>query len=125
MKRLLHITQRMLVIALCLCAAGQVNAITIKVMKGGTAPHLYAWTGTAPNETKLTGNWPGTQFTTKDDNGYWTMDIPNQTTVNLILNMGDGQPQTADYLNISDKTIHLRNPLCKAYADCSVCFRII
>lgn len=29
------------------------------------------------------------------------MDIPDQTTVNLILNMGDGQPQTADYLNIS------------------------
>ena len=101
MKSILSHTKRMLVMAICLCATWQVNAITIKVMKGGTAPHLYAWTGTAPNETKLTGNWPGTQFTTKDDNGYWTMDIPNQTTVNLILNMGDGQPQTADYLNIS------------------------
>lgn len=29
------------------------------------------------------------------------MDIPNQTTVNLILNMGENGPQTTDYLNIS------------------------
>lgn len=101
MKRLLHITQRMLMIALCLCAAGQVNAITIKVQKGGTAPYLYAYLGSGDGATKLTGNWPGTQFTEKDDNGYWTMDIPNQSTINLILNMGNGQPQTADYLNIS------------------------
>ena len=101
MKRLLHITQRMLVIAMCLCAAGQVNAITIKVQKGGTAPNLYAWTGTAPNETILTENWPGTQFTEKDDNGFWTMEIPDQTTINMILNMNTGQPQTPDFIGIS------------------------
>lgn len=100
MKSILSHTKRMLVMAICLCATWQVNAITIKVMKGGTAPHLYAWTGTAPNETKLTGNWPGTQFTEKDGS-FWVMDIPGHSTVNLILNMGDGQPQTADYLNIS------------------------
>lgn len=100
MKRLLHITQRMLVIALCLCAAGQVNAITIKVQKGGTAPYLYAYLGSGDGATKLTGDWPGTQFTEKDDNGYWTMDIPNQSTINLILNMGDGQPQTGDITGI-------------------------
>lgn len=97
MKSILSHAKRMLVMAICLCATWQVNAITIKVQKGGTAPYLYAWTGSS---TQQTDAWPGTQFTTKDDNGYWTMDIPNQTTVNLILNMGDGQPQTADYLNI-------------------------
>lgn len=100
MKSILSHTKRMLVMAICLCATWQVNAITIKVMKGGTAPHLYTWTGTAPNETKLTGDWPGTQFTEKDGS-FWVMDIPGHSTVNLILNMGDGQPQTADYLNIS------------------------
>lgn len=100
MKSILSHTKRMLVMAICLCATWQVNAITIKVMKGGTAPHLYTWTGDGSSKVEYSGTWPGTQFTTKDDNGYWTMDIPNQTTVNLILNMGNGQPQTADYLDI-------------------------
>ena len=45
MKNILSHTKRMLVMAICLCATWQVNAITIKVMKGGTAPHLYTWTG--------------------------------------------------------------------------------
>lgn len=83
MKRLLHITQRMLVIALCLCAAGQVNAITIKVQKGGTAPYLYAWT-----TTEQTDPFPGNQFSVKDENGYWTMEFPSVTTINIILNNG-------------------------------------
>ena len=100
MKRLLHITQRMLVIALCLCAAGQVNAITIKVQKGGTAPYLYAYLGSGDGATKLTGDWPGTQFTEKEGS-FWVMDIPGHSTVNLILNMGSNGPQTGDYLNIS------------------------
>ena len=97
MRSILTHTKRMLVMAICLCATWQVQAITIKVLKGGTAPYLYSWTGSS---TQQTGAWPGTQFTDKDDNGYWTMDIPNQSTINLILNMGNGQPQTADYLNI-------------------------
>lgn len=101
MKSILSHTKRMLAMAICLCATWQAQAITIKVMKGGTAPHLYTWTGDGSSKVEYSGTWPGTQFTTKDDNGYWTMDIPNQTTVNLILNMGDGQPQTSDYLNIS------------------------
>lgn len=102
MKRLLHITQRMLVIALCLCAAGQVNAITIKVQKGGTAPYLYAYLGSGDGATKLTGDWPGTQFTEKEGN-YWMMEIQGQSTINMILNNGSGGDgnQTADYLNIS------------------------
>lgn len=100
MNRLLHITQRMLVIALCLCAAGQVNAITIKVMKGGTAPHLYTWTGDGSSKVEYSGTWPGTQFTEKEGN-YWMMEIQGQSTINMILNMGDGKPQTADYLDIS------------------------
>ena len=100
MKSILSHTKRMLVMAICLCATWQVNAITIKVMKGGTAPHLYTWTGDGSSKVEYSGTWPGTQLTERDNNGFWTMDIPNQTTVNLILNMGDGQPQTADYLDI-------------------------
>ena len=85
--------------AICLCATWHANAITIKVLKGGTPPYLYAWTGTAPNETRLTGDWPGTQFTDKDANGFWTMDISG-TNVNLIFNMGDDGPQTADITEV-------------------------
>ena len=101
MKNLFYFTLRLLVIALCIGSAAQVHAITIKVQKGGTAPYLYAYLGSGDNATILTGNWPGTQFTNKDDNGFWTMDIPNQTTVNLILNMGDGKPQTGNILNVA------------------------
>ncbi|MBO4813780.1 MAG: starch-binding protein [Muribaculaceae bacterium] len=99
MKNSFYSTLRLLVIALCIGSVAQVHAITIKVQKGGTAPYLYAYLGSGDNATKLTGDWPGTQFTNKDDNGFWTMDIPNQTTVNLIFNMGDGEPQTG---NIND-----------------------
>ena len=98
MKNLFYFTLRLLVIALCIGSAAQVHAITIKVQKGGTAPYLYAYLGSGDNATILTGNWPGTQFTNKDDKRFWTMDIPNQTTVNLILNMGDGKPQTGNTL---------------------------
>ena len=85
---------------MCLCAAGQVNAITIKVQKGGTAPYLYAYLGSGDGATKLTGDWPGTQFTDKDGNDYWTMDVAGANTVNLIFSM-DGSPQSLDILNVS------------------------
>lgn len=74
--------------------------LTIKVQKGGEAPYLYAYTGSGDGATKPTGNWPGTQFTEKDG-AYWTMTIAGVNQVNIILNMGENGPQTADYLNLS------------------------
>ena len=74
--------------------------LTIKVQKGGEAPYLYAYTGSGDGATKYTGNWPGTQFTEKDG-AYWTMTIAGVNQVNIILNMGENGPQTADYLNLS------------------------
>ncbi len=74
--------------------------ITVKVMKGGTAPHLYAYTGSGDGATKLTGAWPGTQFTEKDANGYWTMTVEDANTINLIFNM-NGNLQTGDITDVS------------------------
>lgn len=74
--------------------------LTIKVQKGGDAPYLYAYTGSGNGATKYTGDWPGTQFTEKDG-AYWTMTIAGVNQVNIILNMGENGPQTADYLNLS------------------------
>lgn len=85
--------------AICLCATWHADAITIKVLKGGTAPYLYTWTGEGSSKVEHSGGWPGTQFTQKVD-GYWIMEISNQTATNMILNMGNGQPQTANYLDI-------------------------
>lgn len=70
--------------------------LTVKVQKGGTAPYLYAWDN---DDTKLLGDFPGTQFTEKDGN-YWTMPIEGVTSVNIILSMGEDGPQTEDYLNM-------------------------
>lgn len=74
--------------------------ITVKVMKGGTAPHLYAYTGSGAGATKLTGDWPGTQFTEKDANDYWTMTVEDANTINLIFNM-NGNSQTGDITDVS------------------------
>lgn len=74
--------------------------LTIRVQKGGQAPYLYAYTGSGDGATKHTGDWPGTQFTEKDG-AYWTMTISGVNQVNIILNMGENGPQTADYLNLS------------------------
>lgn len=74
--------------------------LTIKVQKGGEAPYLYAYTGSGDGATKYTGDWPGTQFTEKDG-AYWTMTIAGVNQVNIILNMGENGPQTADYIDLT------------------------
>ena len=89
-----------LVALLLLCTATAHADLTIKVQKGGEAPYLYAYTGSGDGATEYTGNWPGTQFTEKDG-AYWTMTIEGFNQVNIILNMGENGPQTADYLNLS------------------------
>ncbi|MBQ9218983.1 MAG: starch-binding protein [Muribaculaceae bacterium] len=89
-----------LVALLLLGSAPALADLTIKVQKGGEAPYLYAYTGSGVGATEYTGEWPGTQFT-KKDGAYWTMTIEGVNQVNIILNMGENGPQTADYLNLS------------------------
>ncbi len=76
--------------------------LTIKVQKGGEAPYLYAYTGSGDGATKHTGNWPGTQFTEKDSEGYWTMTFEGVNTVNIIFNNGNSGTgnQTNDILDV-------------------------
>ena len=90
---------------ICLCALLACTAltsqadITVKVMKGGTAPHLYAWDN---SDNPINGNWPGTQMTDKDADGYWTTTISTSLTkINMILNMGGDTHKTDNYVDIS------------------------
>ena len=94
MKNSIHY-KLLTLLAVCACAAST-NAITIKVKKGGTAPFLHAWNDSGD----LLGSFPGTQFTEKDADGFWTMDVTG-SVVNIIFSMGSSGPQTGDYLNIS------------------------
>ena len=80
------------VVLLCMaCGWSTAHAITIKVKKGGTAPFLHAWN----DNGNLLGNFPGTQFTEKDADGFWTMDVTG-SVVNIIFSMGSSGPQTGD-----------------------------
>lgn len=73
--------------------------ITVKVMKGGTAPYLYAWDA---NQNPINGAWPGTQLTEKDADGYWTTTIATSLTqINMQMNMGSDAHKTGDYLNLT------------------------
>lgn len=90
-----------LILAALVVAINAVTAsanITVKVMKGGVAPYLYAWDS---SENPLNGAWPGTQFTEKDADGYWTTTITTTLTeINMIMNMGGDAHKTGNYLNI-------------------------
>ena len=90
----------MLVMA-CLTILSAQADITVKVQKGGTAPFLYAWDA---SDNKLTGEWPGTQFTEKDADGYWTTTIATSLTqINMIMTMGSSGPQTGNLRVAGDK----------------------
>ncbi len=80
------------VVLLCMaCGWSTAHAITIKVKKGGAAPYLHAWN----DNGNLLGPFPGTQFTEKDADGFWTMDVTG-SVVNIIFSMGSSGPQTGD-----------------------------
>lgn len=89
---------RILVALLMLTVAVSVNAdITIKVMKGGEAPYLYAYNESG---TPVSDGWPGTQYSEKDADGYWTMTLTGYSKINIIFNDGNGT-QTNDILNVT------------------------
>ena len=73
-------------------------SITIKVLKGGEAPHMYAYDNSG---AILTDGWPGNVFTQKDAEGYWEKAVDDSNGVNIIVNMGSSDNQTSDILRVS------------------------
>ena len=67
----------------------------------GSAPYVYAWTGAS---NALLGAWPGTQLTSKDDNGDYYVDINTTETYNVVLNNG-GKVQSGDIAGITGDAI--------------------
>ena len=69
-------------------------------------PYVYAWTGAS---NALRGAWPGTQLTSKDDNGDYYVDINTTEADNGVLNNG-GKVQSADITGITgDAIITVKN----------------
>ena len=76
--------------------------VTVKV-KSYEAPYLYAFDN---SDNRLLEAWPGTLYTEKDADGYWTMTVPGVSTLNVIFNDGgdashNNVKQTADIKNVS------------------------
>ena len=61
------------------------DSTIVKVkMSDGSAPYLHAW-----NENgNLTGKWPGIQFTQKDSDGYYYMELDTVDEYNVVFNDG-------------------------------------
>ena len=86
-KRLIRLNGAMLVVLLSMCCANVAHAdLTIKVQKGGEAPYLYAYDN---GGTALLGTFPGTQFTEKDEENYWTMRVADNNGVNIVFSNGN------------------------------------
>ena len=78
----------------------------------GSAPYVYAWTGAS---NALLGAWPGTQLTSKDDNGDYYVDINTTETYNVVLNNG-GKAQSGDIAGITgDAIITVKNTAFSSY----------
>ena len=78
----------------------------------GSAPYVYAWTGAS---NALLGAWPGTQLTSKDDNGNYYVDLNTTEAYNVVLNNG-GKVQSADITGITgDAIITVKNTAFSSY----------
>ncbi len=78
----------------------------------GSAPYVYAWTGAS---NALLGAWPGTQLTSKDDNGNYYVDLNTTEAYNVVLNNG-GKAQTGDIAGITgDAIITVKNTSFSSY----------
>ncbi|WP_449078461.1 alpha-amylase family glycosyl hydrolase [Ruminococcus sp.] len=78
----------------------------------GSAPYVYAWTGAS---NALLGAWPGTQLTSKDDNGNYYVDLNTTEAYNVVLNNG-GKAQSGDIAGITgDAIITVKNTSFSSY----------
>ncbi len=97
MRKIYRKSMVLAVMVLVLAASSARADISIKIMKGGTAPYLYAYDS---NNNAIGDAWPGTQLSEKDADGYWTKTYAGYSVVNLVFNNGSGS-QTNDILNVS------------------------
>ena len=91
----------------------QNNSYTFYVLlpNGGT-PYLYLWNGNGDTECHLNGDWPGTQMSTHEvlaDGNTWYKLTGNYpfTTVNAIVDFGNGLSQTANINNLTPGTHYI------------------
>lgn len=76
-------------------------------------PQLYAWIGTAPNETKLLGAWPGKKLTEKLDKFYYYNFGNTYEKINYIHFIGGQSANLSTDVSVwitKDKKIHTVNP---------------
>ncbi|MBQ4058476.1 MAG: type I pullulanase [Lachnospiraceae bacterium] len=69
-----------------------------------SSPAIYIWQGSGDGATKLAGDWPGTKLTTKDAEGWYVYELPENTTgYSLIVNDGvmNTATQTSDITGIN------------------------
>ena len=67
-----------------------------------SAPNIYAWQGDGTTAVKLAGDWPGTALSTKDDDGFYVIDLTTTDAYNIIINSGGGQ--TGDVTGLKGET---------------------
>ena len=106
-KKLLTKHCAMMLLALLAAWSSNAWAITINVsVTGNQAPYVYAWDN---NQTKLLGNFPGTQLTTTRTVGGETFYYINidASSVNIIISNGGSDTQTSDITGLT-KTKYFR-----------------
>ena len=78
------------------------NASIVVMVKADKAPYIHAWT-TGTGAKNLTGAWPGKVMNGPeeiDGAKYWTYDIDNVESFNIVLNNGSGA-QSGDITGIT------------------------
>ena len=66
----------------------------IRVKSNWSNPYVYVWSGTS---TQHAGAYPGTKLTTKDENGWYVFDLPQDLTgYSVIVNDGSTNNKTKD-----------------------------
>ena len=64
--------------------------------------NLYAWQGDGDTATQLTGAWPGTALSAKDDDGWYVYDLGTTDKYNIIINSNGAQ--SGDTTNLQGET---------------------
>ena len=78
------------------------NASIVVMVKADKAPYIHAWT-TGADGKNLTGAWPGKVMNGPeeiDGAKYWTYDVDNVESFNIVLNNGSGA-QSGDITGIT------------------------
>ena len=89
-------------------------------VKTDLSANLYSWQGDGESATKLSGEWPGTALSAKDDDGWYVMDLGGSTDAfNIIINVGGDANKSEDIKGLKGETwvIAPTTQDIKTYAD--------